>query len=293
MGRKRRRDNIFNSAMLNEECYQHYYTRLFNLALSRFEWKNLPETIDPRFLEQCLLNDGYCLFFKDEVLGYLALQCMIGGKLDVYRIPIQRNAYATNGYHKQCNSNDSVIIYNDLMHNNGLKPLHHYALRLYEIQRTIDVNVNAQKTPVMVLCNENQRLTMKNLYMQYEGNEPFIFGDKDLDVKGIEVLHTNAPYVADNLQLLKTNIWNEALNTLGISSSNSLKKERLLKEEVKQSMGDTYASRFSALASRQNACEQINRMFGLNISVDYRKDSDEMLDDEMIDDETKEGVENE
>lgn len=282
MGRKRpiRRDNIFSSAVMNEECYQHYFTRLFNLALSRFEWKNLPDTIDPRFLEQCLLNEGYCLFFKDEVLGYLSLQCMIGGKLDVYRIPISRTAYATNGYHKKCSAKDSVIIYNDLMHNNGLRPLEHYALRLAEIQRTIDVNINAQKTPVMVLCDENQRLTMKNLYMQYEGNEPFIFGDKNLDVKGIEVLHTNAPYVADNLQLLKTNIWNEALNNLGISSSNSLKKERMLKEEVEQSMGDTYASRFSALASRQNACEQINKMFGLNISVDYRKDTDEIMVEE-------------
>lgn len=274
--------NFWESAWLNNRTYIHYYNRLTELAISMFEWKNLPDSIDPRFLELVLFSDGMAVFFKDEVLGYLALQTMIGGNLDVYRIPKIRRAYAANSYTRSLDEKDSVIIFNNMLHTNCLTDVELFARRLYECDRTIDVNIKAQKTPVMIACDENQRLTMKNLYQQYDGNEPFIFGGKDMDIKKIQAIVTGAPYVADKVMQTKFQIWNEAMTYLGISNVNMHKKERLLNDEVTRNMGSTVASRYTRLEMRKQACKKINEMFGLNIDVDYREDIQLVDDEEQI-----------
>lgn len=279
MGRKR--DLQFGeSAYMNNRTYLQYYNRLTELAISMFEWQNLPETIDQRFLEMCLFCDGMCVFFQDEVLGYLSLQCMIGGKLNVYRIPMERRAYATNGYQRELDGTNSIIIFNNYLHTNSMLDVEMFSKRLYNLDRAIDVNANAQKTPVLIQCDESQRMTMKNLYKQYEGNEPFIFGSKGLDANGLKVLQTGAPYVADKLYELKTQIWNEALTYLGISNINVVKKERMITDEVTRNQGGTVASRYSRLESRRQACKQINEMFGLDIWVDYREDFQDIEEQE-------------
>lgn len=256
----------------NQRTYLQYVNRLTELSISMFDWHNLPDTVDARFLELALFNDGMAVFFKDEVMGYLGLQVMIGGALDVYRIPITRTAFAQNGYQMKLDQSNSVIIFNNMLHTNSILDVQDMSKRLYEIQRTIDVNVIQQKTPKIITCTENQRLVMKNLYAQYMGNEPFIFGDKNLDLSGIKTFDTTSPYVADKLYDLKTQYWNEALTYLGISNVNTVKKERMITDEVQRNLGGTIASRYSRLFMRQQACEQINKMFGLNISVDYRED---------------------
>lgn len=272
----------WESALFNNRTYLQYYNRLLELAINMYEWKNLPDTIDERFLELTLFSDGMAVFFRDDILGDLCLQCMIGGNLDVYRIPIERTAYATNGYQMHLNNTNSVIIFNNYTHTNSMLDVEMYARRLYEIERTIDVNVKAQKTPVLIRATENQRLTLKNLYMQYDGNEPFIFGDKNLDMDGIKALKTDAPYVADKLNILKRQIWNEALTYLGIENSNTEKKERLVSDEVTTNLGGVEAQRFCRLNARRQAANQINKMFGLNIQVDFRQDK------QTVDNEEKE-----
>lgn len=271
MGRVKNRQ-FWESGKYNNANFMQYFNRLTELSVSMFEWKNLPDTVDERFLELALFGDGMAVFFEDEVLGYLCLRTMIGGYLDVYQIPEQRTAYASNGYNKPLNSENSVIIFNNFLHTNSTLDVEVFSKRLWNLDRTIDVNSNAQKTPILLLCDETQRLTMKNLYMKYEGNEPVIFGDKSLNPNDVKVLKTDAPYVADKLYQLKTQIWNEALTYLGISNINITKKERLITDEVTRNQGGTIASRYSRLETRRQACEQINKMFGLNIWCDYRED---------------------
>lgn len=265
MGRKK-----WDSAIRNERTFIMYYQRLTELAMNMFEWKNLPDTCDVRFLEMCLNSEGMAIFFKDEVMGYLTLQTMIGGNLDVYRIPKIRTAYAVNGYRNQLNETNSIIIFNNYLHTNNVLDLQIYAERLYEIERTIDTNVKAQKTPILLQCDENLRLTMKNLYMQYDGNEPFIFGDKRLTPDSLQAINTAAPFVADKLQILKRQVWNEALTFLGIENSNTEKRERLVSDEVTTNLGGVEAQRYARLNSRRDAAKKINEMFGLNIEVNFR-----------------------
>ena len=268
-----KRDRQFwESASMNNATFRQYYNRLTELSISMFEWKNLPDSVDPRYLELTLFTDGQAVFFEDEVLGYLALQNTKGGKFNVYRVPEERRAYASNGYQRDLTHKDSVIIFNNYLHSNSRLDVEMFARRLWNLDRAIDVNANAQKTPILIQCDETQRLTMLNLYKKYDGNEPFIFGDKNLNPNAIKTLKTDAPYVADKLYQLKTQIWNEALTYLGISNINITKKERLITDEVTRNQGGTIASRYSRLEARRDACKQINKMFGLDIWCDYRED---------------------
>ena len=291
MARKPHDGDFITSAYMNNRTYQQYYNRLTELALSMFEWKNLPDTVDPRFLEMCLFGKGMAVFFKDEVIGFLGLTCTIGGQLDVYRIPIKRRAYATNGYQKELDQSNSVIIFNNYLHTNSMLDVEMFAKRLYNLDRIIDVNVNAVKTPVLIACEEKQRLTMKNIYMKYEGNEPFIFGNSGLDPNALKVFKTDAPYLADRLYELKTQYWNEALTYLGISNINTQKKERMITDEVTRNQGGTVASRYSRLEMRKLACKQINEMFGLNIDVEYREDFQQVVERETSEEKSTEGGE--
>lgn len=276
----RRKDRQFwESAIMNNSTFRQYYNRLVELSISMFEWKNLPDSVDPRFLELTLFTDGQAVFFEDEVMGFLALQNAMGGGFDVYRIPTKRRAYAVNGYQKQLDENDSVIIYNNYLHTNSMLDVQMFAKRLYNLDRAIDVNANAQKTPILLLCDDSERLTLENMYMQYDGNKPVIKGVKGLNPNAFTVLKTDAPYVADKLYQLKTQIWNEALTYLGISNINITKKERLITDEVTRNQGGTIASRYSRLQSRREACKKINEMFGLDIWCDYREDFQEIDND--------------
>ena len=161
MGRKK---NRWPSAQINNQTYIDYYQRLMEFAINMFEWRNLPPTVDERFLELTLYEKGYCLYFNDEVVGNLALTCTIGGMLDVYRIPTERRAFAVNGYNKICTSQDSVLIFNNYLHTPTILTIELFARRLYEIERTIDVNVKAQKTPTLVLASEQQIDYEKSLH---------------------------------------------------------------------------------------------------------------------------------
>ena len=276
MSRRKRDREFWESATLNNATFRQYYNRLVELSISMFEWKNLPETIDQRFLELTLFTEGQAVFFEDEVMGYLTLQNAMGGGFDVYRIPTKRRAYAVNGYQKQLTDEDSVIIYNNYLHTNSMLDVQMFAKRLYNLDRAIDVNANAQKTPILLLCDDSERLTLENMYMQYDGNKPVIKGVKGLNPNAFSVLKTDAPFVADKLYQLKTQIWNEALTYLGISNINVVKKERLITDEVTRNQGGTIASRYSRLQSRREACKKINKMFGLDIWCDYREDFQEI-----------------
>jgi hypothetical protein len=274
MGNRKREKTLFGeSATVNNLTYMQYLNRLTELSVSMFEWKNLPPTVDARYLELHLFETGSMVYFDDDVIGNLCLDCLPSGRLDVYGNPVLRRAYSGyNNYQKLLKESNSVIIWNNYLHTNSILEVKMFARRLYNLDRIIDVNANAQKTPVLIQGTEQQRLTLKNLYKEFDGNSPFIFGDKNLDLNSLKCLQTGAPYVCDKLYNLKQMYWNEALTYLGISNSGAQKRERMLAIESSQAQGGTISSRYSRLQSRREAVEKINTMFGTNIEVNYRED---------------------
>lgn len=290
MSRKNRDREFWETSAINKGTYLQYYNRLTELSMVMFEWVNLPDTIDPRFLEMVLFRDGKAVFFKDDVLGFLVLRANCAGNRDVYEIPRQRTVYASNGYQATLDDTNSVIIWNNYLHTNSMLDVEMFSRRLYNCDRTIDVNLNAQKTPILIQCTEQQKLTLMNAYKQYQGNEPFIFGDKNMDLTGVKVFTTGAPFIADKVRQEKSATWNEALTYFGISNVSYQKKERMVSDEMIRSMGGTIASRYSRLEMRRQACREINKMFPeLKLDCRYREDYREADDEVMISGETGDG----
>lgn len=286
----RRKTYFDESAILNNRTYVQYVNRLTELAISMFEWTGLPESVDSRYIELHLFSNGCMVYFDDEVMGNLCLDCTYNGGLDVYGYPILRRAYSSyNGYNRLLKNSNSVIIWNNLLHIPSEADIRAYARRLWMLDRIIDVNANAQKTPILVQGNEKQRLSLVNLYKEYDGNAPVIFGDSSLNTEGLKSISTGAPYVADRIYELKTQIWNEALTYLGISNINIQKKERLITDEVTRNQGGTVASRYSRLEARRQAVERINDMFGTNIKVNYREDYQEIETEDVFNNEENGG----
>lgn len=287
------------AAFMNNASYINWYDILMNIAINRFTYKNLPldnagvQSLNVRFLETQLFSRGYVCYLNDENIGDIVLNCTLAGKYDVYGMPTRYHVYSINGtYQRHCTDKNSVIIFNNYTHTPTSQIVEQYAYKLYEIDRAIDVNVKTQKTPITILCNENQRLTMQNLYMQYDGNEPFIFGDKDMmNLSDIRAVNTGAPYVSDRLTILKHQLLNEFLSLMGIENSNEDKKERLVSNEVASNYGIVEINRNVYLNARREAVEKINRMFGRSIEVYFNSDVDTLVNRSNISHETEVKIE--
>lgn len=274
-GRRKYRRSWKNSAFWNSRTFTDYYMRMKEICLNEFEWVGLPDTVEQRFLQRMLFEKGYCVYFRDTVLGDLVLDCQYTQELDVYGNPIRRMAISQyNGYHSDwLDETNSVMIYNNYLRTASAPTVEILAHRIADAQRTMDVNTLAQKTPVLIRCEEAQVLTMKNAFEQVDENNVVIFGNKNsLSQTPFEAVNTSAPFVSLDIAILKRQYWNEFLSYRGIENVSSEKKERLVTEEVSSTMGGIIAQRNTFLQAQQEAAEKINKMFGTNIEVKYKVD---------------------
>lgn len=267
---------------LNNRTFTDYYYRLMLLARSVYKWKNLPNGIDEKWIERYLFTQGRCVFLHDKEKGFMVAKCVESGGLNYYDEPAMVQGIGTNYTGEILSTDDAIIIRN----NDDMVPtaptIQLFALRLAEISRTIDVNVNAQKMSTIIQCSERQRLTLKNIMKQWNGYEPLIFGDKDIDIdSSIKTLKIDAPVVFDKLQYQKHSVWNECMTFLGINNANQDKKERLVDDEVQANNEQVEMSAHIMLKARKRACELINKRYGLNISVELRKPDTAILEAHM------------
>ena len=277
----------------NTFAFVKYYNKLMEYAISVFKWTGLPDTVDERYLELALFATGSAIFYNDPALGYVGLRANANGSFNQYGTPNRRTAYGYAGYQNdELDAENSVLIYNDVLHTNSMLVVEEFAERLYRLDRIIDINTEAQRTPIMLVCDEHEQLTVENAYKKYADNDFMIATTKGFRPDSIKTLTTGAPYVADKLYNLKQQIWNEALTFLGIANVNYEKGERLITDEVMRGQGGTITSRFSKLIARQQACDKINKMFGLNVWCEFR-DIDELstnIDDNVVSQKQEEGV---
>lgn len=247
-----------------------YLNRLEMLACSMFEWSGLPEPISTRFLENTLYNKGYLIFIKDFEYGFMVAKAAQTDKLNIYGEPTGYTAYATGGYTRHFEKDDCVLIRNNYKSLPTEPTIRLFAQRLYEVERTLDVNIKAQKHPIIILCDEKQRLTLMNVYKQWNGNEPIIYGEKNLALDSIKTIDTKSEYVGDKLMLYKHDLFNDCMTFLGVKNANTDKKERLITDEVQANDDQIELSAQVMLLTRQQACKEINAKWGLNVSVNLR-----------------------
>jgi len=276
------------SKSLNDITFTDYYYRLTMLARSVFKWENLPNGISEKWIERYLYNDGCCVFFKDETRGLMVARASRVGTLNYYDEPTQIQPIATNYDHNGTildNFENCVLIQNNDLKLPTYPTIKLYAYRLADVQRTMDININAQKTPVLVTGSDKVMLSLKNVYRQWKGNEPVIFGNKQLENAPVSVLKTDAPIVFDKLRNEKHQIWNECMTFLGVNNANMDKRERLVDDEVQANNEQIELCAEMFLKNRQEACKLINEMFGTNISVKLRdfKEIKDLLKDKESD----------
>lgn len=270
---KQKRHNAFR--VYNNETYLYYYNLLKNIALVRAKWHGLPETVSERFLETTLYYSGQALYFKDEVIGECALRVSWAGNWNVYGEPTRRIATGANGYRVKRTFEDSVLVLNNRLFQPTEPTIRYYARRLADLERTADTNVFAQKTPVLLVCDEKEKLALENLFMQYQGNKPVIKGYSDINgsIKDrISALNLEAPFVADKLELLKSNILNQALTFLGITNSFNDKRERKNTAEIEANYSSVDIQRAVFLETRKQAAEEISKMFNREVTVTFNED---------------------
>lgn len=296
MRRKKSQNYKFeDSLIVNDATYVDYLNRFKRIALSMFEWVNLPKSMDARYLELCLYYNGQASLLYDKKYGFINTKCAGSGYVNIYGLPDKFNcfSYGFNSMRelytglnplltdeeKEAKKNEECIL---VMNNFDRTPtagsMELFAWRLYLAQRTCDVNISGQRFPVMIVGDEKQRLMLENLYNQYNGNQPFIFGNKNqLNDDMLKAIKTDSPYVADKITEYKKEIWNEALTYLGINNISVQKKERLTENESNENNELVNLNLQSMLAPRLEACRQFNEKFGLTgtdkeISVRVRSD---------------------
>lgn len=259
--------------------------RLLDLALSTVRWINLPNTVSARFLEYTLNTRGECAFFEDEVMGFLCLPLVNQSSLSVYNEPLKWLAYANNGYSYACDVNNSVIIHNNLSHNSDCNAIDLFAVRLATLDRIIDLNVDTQKMPRIFKGTESEQLTLQNLFLQVDAGLPAIFTDKDaFNADNVKILNCAAPFIADKVHALKEKIWLEALTYLGIDNQSVEKAERVTNTEISMAAGGLESCRRSRIMARENACIEINKMFGLNIHAEYAGEGEKTQNGDLYED---------
>lgn len=287
-----------DSAIVNDETYYDYLERFKRIAMSMFEWVNLPKSMNARWLERCLYYNGQAAMFKHKKYGFINTNCCSSGKINIYGLPTKLNCYSFEfqevrdlyvGLNPMSeNENDTILVLNNWEGVPTCKTMELFAYRLYEAEVTAMTNIKAQKTPIMLICDEKQRLMMENLYNQYNGNQPFIFGDqKQLNPDSmIKAINTDAPFIADKVMEYKKQIWEEALTYLGINSLSTEKRERLITDEANSNNELINLNLQSFLAPRLQACKEFNERYGLTgtekeISVKVRSDLYNIIKKEM------------
>ena len=260
---------LIGSQLSNFKTYDMYRRQLMTLAENVFEFENLPEFIDVSYLNKNLLRKGSIAFFKDEVMGVLALPYINISNLDVYGRPRKIQVLSQNGYTKILEQGEFVIMYD----NNGRYPLWldilQYAERLALCTRTIDINISQQKTPRFWKTTTEKEKSIKDLVNNVDGNENVVVTYNNIDLDDTTLVLEPAPYVSDKIHLDKDKIYNEFLRLIGIANLSYQKKERNIKDEINAMQGGTIASRFSRFEPRNRAIKKINEKFGTDIKVKY------------------------
>ena len=287
------------SAYMNSSTFMDYFYRMEKICTSMFEWVGIPTSMNQRAIEENLFYFGKCAFLKDKQYGFINTKTTGTGNINLYGLPISMNCYSYDyqserlvysglpisedkksfiKYLNEARDSQCILVMNNYNMLPTASTIELFCKRLAEAEETAYVNIKAQKTPVLVVTNDSQRLTMKNVYMQYDGNQPVIFGDKDqLNSDSLRVMKTDAPFIADKVMEYKKQIWNEFLTFIGINNIDTEKKERLISDEASQNNELINMNLQSFLAPRKEACQKFNELFGTNIDVKVRSDLNNVI----------------
>lgn len=257
------------------------------LATNRFKWES--DEIQPKkqlseYIEKLLFIKGQCALFKD-IDGWKVKCCVPTGGINEYGQP---SSFTLTDY----NGNGTVTVDIDderfiwIKNNNDCIPtifwILKYCNRVAKIERTMDLNIDAQKTPYVIETSPEVHLSIQNIFKQIRAMDEVVYVDQKTGIKdNVKVLDLNAPYLVDQLYSQKVNEYNDLLNFLGLNTVKE-KRERLLYDEARISdeITDSYLDMFArprVLAYREMKEKGINVKL-LELKVDNDMDAMNVAD---------------
>ena len=286
---------------MNNDTFDDYCNRFYKIATSIFEWVNLPDSMDGEYLEHVLFYKGMGAMLKTELYGFINTKATASGDFNIYGRPTQLNCYSYsfnevrtvyNGLIRDADGNirndensECILVRNTLLSKPTFASMRLFALRLTELERTMDTNVKRCKDPYILKANKNQELTMRQVFQDTDNNVPAIIVEKNgLDLKDIEAIPLKVEFMGKDMMEYKEKIMNEALTVLGINNLGE-KRERLISDETNSNNELINMNLMSYLTPRKQACKEFNEKFGLTgdkaIDVRVRSDLDNIIKREM------------
>lgn len=280
--------------------YCDFYIRILTeIACSRFEWQGMPEEIDLRFLELTLFRSALCgFFFDNDYDRYFALRASSAGRWNMYDNPvaltmtgngmITRNNMptfpTTRKVHGIPVTNDDgskvidpgcVPIWGNTLRCPDWDIVYLSATKLAEVEITVENTLQTLRQPYLIAAEDSERLTVANVFRQMQEGQLAVFGSPDL-MRTIEEkikvfpLGVNQDYrTPGELIRDKQLLWSEAMMFLGVNNTTVEKNAHVLEDEINANNAQIQAVRTSALNARKLAAKEINRRFGLAVSVDW------------------------
>lgn len=262
--------------------WQNTFINLINIATYTFEWENLPDTCNERFLELALLTNGMACLVNDEELGYLSLFANPYYNINIYGQFTEIRGVGWNGFNRSYksyleggdNTDAKAVLCRD---NNMMYPYLFYIIRatdrLMSAMRSIDVASKKLKNPYFINCDETQQLSIKKIIDDIDRNEEAIITSKSTMPESFKIFPTNMD--VSTLKVLwehYNNLDSQIRTILGIdNNAQSAKRERLITDEININNEYTNLNIDMRLHQRELFCDYCNETFGLNISVKKRE----------------------
>lgn len=279
---------IFNKAQVrNNLRYNDYLNYFMNIAMSRFKWLNLPDSVDGRYLEYLLLLNGAAVFFhgSDEKLnGFFTTMFTSQKPLNVYDNFTQVRSYGNNGWNYDVPDNQFVIIWDSMSRIPLMQTILNFTAKLTDIDRTLDVLRKHAKMPYIITGPKELKEDMVRLWNQIDENQPAVLAVdgtfENINMDAMQTFNPALPQTLTAMTQLKQTTMNEMLEYIGISPNTPTKVQQQSLAESESQHDNINFTLLSALNARRQAAEQINRKWGLDIQVvknsDYISDNFDM-----------------
>lgn len=257
------RDMYWQSADYNGNVMRMFTNQIMRLALMRYEWVNLPESCNERYLETILLRNGMATISFPKRMPGVFLSLMVGGEYppNMYNEPKKWSALGDNGTNFECDNRNGVVVFENRLRAPLLWDIQMWAQELADIYRTMQINRLHQKTPYIIKGSQSNVLDMQNLYKQIGGGEPAILALNGIEQVQVDVLSTGVPYLGSDLQAAYESCWNNIFKWLGIEHL-PFKAERRIEDEVRSMSQPTVLTISDGLECRREAADKLNRRFG-------------------------------
>ena len=235
-----------------------------------FQYKNLPDGLTKRVIERYLLENGYCIFTKENDKFYV-FTGGLGGELNEYydyTKCIVNNPYLKLNKEYTLNE-DCILIRNDSKMKGLIPLLSKYGVLCGDCEVSLNMLTNNLRTQFFISASDDRTKQNADLFIKklIDGELSVIGENQFLDGVKVHNVSSQANYIQQFIELnqyLKASAFNE----IGLDANFNMKRERLTVNEVELNTSILIPLADDMLEERKNAIDLINKKYGLNIEVD-------------------------